>query len=433
MPRQAYLYGLDQHPPFLQAILYGVQWAVIVFPALIVTGKIAAQAFHLSAAEEVRFLQLTLLTSGVFTCVQALFGHRYPLFEGPSTANLLTYVSLAPLGLAAVQGGAAAAAFCLLVVVGTGLTRRLFRLFTPNVVAVILMLIAFALLPHLIPPMLGIGSDGGAGRAGVLAVSLALSVLIAVLGHHLRGIWRTFSLALGMALGTVVFGLWGHAGLEPLRTAHWISLPSSWAPGAPAWNTSAFFAFAVTYVAVAVNTVGSVQGLSAITTDSDLDNRLRRGLLINGISGICCGLMGLVGTVSYSTGPGVVLASRVASRYTLAYCGVLLAAAAFLPKFTALLALPPGAVVAAAMVVAMGGQIGAGVALLSQKGALESRDYFIVGIPLLIGTVTAFLPAGFVGSLPGLVRVILGNGLVTGIFLVLVLEHLLLPEKQGDR
>ncbi|SMC23946.1 Permease family protein [Desulfacinum hydrothermale DSM 13146] len=434
MAQPGYLYDLDEHPPLLHALLYGLQWAMIVFPALIVTGKIAAQGYHLSTAEQVRFLQLTLLTAGFFTGLQTLFGHRYPLFEGPSTANLLTYISLAPLGLQAVQGGASLAALSLVIVVAAGLTRHLLRLFTANVIAVILMLIALALLPHLIPAMVGASSpEGGGGDGGVLAMSLGLTLLMAYLGHRLRGLWKTFSLAMGMAVGTALFGLWGKASLTPLRTAHWIAIPSPWLPESPAWNLSAFLAFLVTYVAILVNSVGSVQGMSAITTGAAVETRLKRGLFFNGISGICCGLLGLVGTVCYSTGPGVVLASRVASRYALTYCGLLLVLAAFIPKFTALLALPPPAVVAAAMVVAMGGQVGAGISLICQKGPLESRDYFIVGIPLLVGTMAAFLPVGFVRSLPGLARVIMGNGLVMGIFLVLLLEHVLIPARQGEQ
>jgi len=102
----AYFYDLDERPPWHWLVLYALQWAVILFPALIIAARLCAQALNLTAAEEVRFVQLTLLVSGLFTVFQTLYGHRYPVLEGPSTAVLLTYALLARNGLGVIQGGA---------------------------------------------------------------------------------------------------------------------------------------------------------------------------------------------------------------------------------------------------------------------------------------------------------------------------------------
>ena len=57
---------------------------------------------------------------------------------------------------------------------------------------------------------------------------------------------------------------------------------------------------------------------------------------------------------------------------------------------------------------------------------MTGRDYFVVGLPVLLGTCVGFLPENMLTSLPVGVRVIFGNGLVIGILLVLLLEHVLL-------
>ncbi len=432
MERSEYLYGLDDSPSPIRSLLYGLQWAFIIFPALLLTATVAAKAFAMDPAEEIRFLQWTLITSGAFTIVQSLLGHRFPLFEGPSTALLLTYAFAAPLGIPAIQGSAMAAALCLCAFALVRKLDLLFRLFTPNVVGVILILIALVLLPHLIPSFLGQDLRNVDGDLAVFFAALLLVLIIAGLSHGLPGIWKTFSLMLGLLLGTVVFACMGRVSLGPFREASWMSLPDFPHLGRPQWRFSAFFAFCVTYVAVAVNTLGSTQGIAALLGLSDISGRLRRALLINGISGLFCGALGIVGTVSYSTGPGLVLSTRVASRFVLTSCGVLLMFTAFVPKLTALLAVVPPASVASAMVVAMGGQIGAGIRIITAEKSFESRDYFVVGVPVLLGTLLAFLPDSFIVKLPGLARVLLGNGLVAGIFTVLLLEHLLLRKaKEG--
>jgi len=433
MDRDTYLYGLNHHPPVLLSLLYALQWAVIIFPAYVVAAKIVAQAMHLPPTTEARFLQLILICSGLGTFTQALWGHRYPLVEGPATAHLLAFVSLSPLGLGAVQAASMAAAACLALAAATGAMRLVVRLFTPNVIGVILMLIAFSMLPHLIPPMLGIDANHEEASAHVLCVSLALVVLIAILGHHLRGIWKSCNLAFGLLVGTVVFTVLGRIDWNPLLGATWLSPPRPWAPFSPQWHMGAFAACALTYVAIAVNSMGSIQSMAAVTGNPWKDTSLQRGLFMNGLWGVLCAFLGIVGTVSYSTGPGVVLASRVASRYPLVWCGLVMAMAAFVPKLAAALAVIPPAVVASALCVAMAGQLGAGLAVVSSGRSLTARDYFVVGIPVLVGTLLAFLPPSFIVSLSGMGRIFLGNGLVSGIVLVMLLEHVMGAQPPKER
>ena len=102
--------------------------------------------------------------------------------------------------------------------------------------------------------------------------------------------------------------------------------------------------------------------------------------------------------------------------------------AAFFPKLAALLALVPAPVVGAALCVAMGGQVGAGIAIIASK-EISSRDYFVVGLPVLLGTMAGFFPRGLFDTLPGVFQVFLGNSLIVGIVTVLLMEHLLWREK----
>jgi xanthine/uracil permease len=121
---------------------------------------------------------------------------------------------------------------------------------------------------------------------------------------------------------------------------------------------------------------------------------------------------------------------RVASRHAVAYCGVILALAAFLPKLSALLALVPTPVVGAALCVILGAQVGVGITTVTSR-SLTTRDYFVVGIPLILGTAVGFLPRELTAQFPGPLQVLVGNSLIMGIALVLLLEHVLLRERKG--
>ena len=420
-----YIYGIDDRLPFRYALIYGLQWTVIMFPGLIIVARLSGLALHVGLEEEVRLFQLMLLTSGLFTSIQSLWGHRFPLLDGPSTALLLTLIVLAPYGIASIQGGLIAGSVILILLVLSGKLAKVVAYATPNVVGVILMLIAFSLLPHLTRIMAGVDGRHPHGDMVIFSFCLALVVIMASFSHWFKGFWKTIALLLGMALGTAFFFLFGLPDYRDLQAAGWVSLPSEMVPSRPQFYWPAVLAFACTYLAVAVNSLGSLHGIANLTDEKRLPQAINRGIFINGVAGICCGLMGVVGMVSYSMSPGVILATRVSSRYATAACGTILIIAAFVPKLAALLSLIPAPVVGAALFVAMGVQVGAGLGIVA-TGEMTGRDYFVVGLPVLLGTCVGFLPENMLTSLPVGVRVIFGNGLVIGILLVLLLEHVVL-------
>ena len=154
-------------------------------------------------------------------------------------------------------------------------------------------------------------------------------------------------------------------------------------PSKPELTISAAIAFAVSYVAVVVNSIGSIQAIANITNRDRLAAAIPRGLFINGISGVLCGLMGIIGLVSYSTSPGIVLSMRVSSRFAVAWCGIVLILAAFIPKLAAFFVLIPPPVVGAALCTALGIQIGAALEIVT-RSRIEERSYYVVGLPVVL-------------------------------------------------
>ena len=335
---------------------------------------------------------------------------------------------LAPYGLPAMQGGTIIGGALLLFIVFTKQLNRVIRLFTPNVVGVILLLIAFGLLMPLLKFITGVNETYPNGDPVTMMISLALVFLIATLSYHLKGFGKSISILIGMIVGSFAFLLLGRFSWESLAAASWISFSIPWFDSAPGFFWPTGIAFACSYLAVIVNSLGSLQGMAAITDQERLPSAISKGIFVNGIAGIFCGLLGVVGTVSYSLSPGVVLANRVASRYAVTYCGVILVMAVFIPKLAALLSLMPMPVVGSALCVAMGGQIGAAITIIASK-TITPRDYIVVGLPVFMGTLAGLFPGGLFSSLPGFIQVFFGNSLIVGIVAVLLFEHVLCRDK----
>jgi hypothetical protein len=80
----------------------------------------------------------------------------------------------------------------------------------------------------------------------------------------------------------------------------------------------------------------------------------------------------------------------------------------------------------------MGGQIGAAISIIASK-TITPRDYIVVGLPVLMGTLAGLFPRELFFSLPGFIQVFLGNSLIVGIVAVLLFEHVLCREKASPK
>ncbi len=423
-------YQLDQKIPILEVIVYGIQWAIMMFPGLLIVTDIAAGVLKLNLMAKAHFFQYLLVISGIFTILQTLIGHKYPIQEGPSTAVLLAYIGLAPYGIKAIQGGMISGGIIIVMIGLSRQTRRLNRFFTPNVTGVILLLIAFCLLPFLLPRLLGVSTENPSGSHMIALVSFSLIIFIALLSHWLSGYLQTTAVLLGVIVGYLAFLFLGKINIGVILKTPWLELPRHEWASSPQLFWPAVISFVLAYLAVVINTIGSIQGTAAVVGERDIERSIDRGIALNGLGGVVAGFFGVVGTVSYSSSPGVVLATRVASRYALTACGALLMFTGLVPKLAALFASVPGSVVGAALCVAIGFQIGAGIDVItSHVKKLTARDYLVVGLPLIVGTIVSMVPREFFRGLPSAVAVLASNGLVLGIIMVLLLEHGFLRKK----
>jgi xanthine/uracil permease len=425
--QKAFLYDLDERPPLLRNIFYGVQSAVLMLSTVTILSALAGTALHLPVPERAALVQRVLLVSGLSMIVQFFLGHRYPMQEGPSTAVTLTFIALAPYGGSVLEGGMIAGGACLLVVSLGNLLRHAERLFTENVTGVIILLIAFSLLASVVPKLAGISKAHPEGQPLALLLAFAVLCIVCMFTMTFGGLWRSFAILIGMAAGYLLCFLLGEVDFGPIRQASWHAWPG-WLPfGPPRFFLPAVLSFVFAYLVVLTNFMGSLYGMAEVFQHRDLGERIRNGLGVTGAAGIAAGMAGALGTVPWSTSPGVVLITRVASNYAQLACGFILTGSAFIPKLGAVLASVPDPVIAGGILVILATQVGLGIGTVTRgKTRFSSRDGLIVGLPVLLGTALPLLPSGFFHKVPILLAAFLRNGLAVGMLAVMLLEHVLM-------
>ena len=424
---QQLLYGLNDFPSAGALLLFALQWLMVFLPMLTVVSLLAAKVLNLDHAAGSLFFQRLLLVTGTTMIIQTLWGHRLPLLDGPAMALIITLAALASSGREIINGGMIWGGLMIVVVSACGLVKFVTPLFTDRVVGVILLLIGLSALPFLIPMLLGIDDLHPQGQWQVMVLGIVTLVLIVFFANYLKGLIGSLSIFLGITAGTLIFSVFSLVDWTGIGSTPWLLVPKSFLVSMPKFDLSSCLSFSLAYLAVLVNAMGSVYSLEPILKPEGLNKKFKRSLLFTGFSGIFAGLAGVVGTVPYSNSPGIIVVTRVGTRYAVTVCGVLVLLMAFCGKITAVFAAVPQAVVAAALLAAIAAQIGVSIEILNKSGPMQGRDYMVVGLPTVLGMAANLIPKDVLNQLPDFIGPIVGNGLVVGVMVVLLMEHLVTP------
>jgi xanthine/uracil permease len=305
-----------------------------------------------------------------------------------------------------------------------GMVARLAVLFTGRVVGVVLILISLTFLPYLYPMVIGIGPDRPDGDPAVLMTACVVALAIILISNYGSGYLRNISILLGIAIGYGLMAAAGRLDLSHVALAPVMSVPAPLSGPRIEFSFAGTLSFFMAYVAVLINGLGSFTAVASVVGQNGLESRIRKGIAITGLGGVLAALTGTLGTVSYSQSPGVIMVTRVGSRYPVLLCGILMCLLSFFNRFTAVLVSVPDGVVGAALFVTLAAMVGLGIRIIGLASDIDSvRNHMVTGLPILLGTSASLLPDSFLEMLPAVIRGLVGNGLIIGITAVLLLEH----------
>ena len=413
-------FGLDDRPPALPLLLYGLQWWVVSIPCVIIVGFVVSRMHYPDYAAQIWYMRKLFALIGATLTVQLLFGHRLPLIIGPASILLV--------GITASQGASVDAVHTAILVGGlvmaaagfSGVFARLRRFFTPRIIAVVLVLIAITLAPTIL--RLAVPASGD---PWVSAFSPAFAVMLVfaltITNHLLPGMAKSMTVLFGLIAGSAVY--FAATGFPELPAA----LPAGAAPAffiTFDFDAGTVLAFLFCFLALTINELSSVESIGQLLQADDMGGRLRRATGVTGLANAVAGGMGVLGPVDFSMSAGLLSATGCASRYTMLPAGIGLILCAVFPEFIMLLSTIPDPVMGALLLYLMATQMGSGFAMLGNgNGAAGFPGGITVGLPLMLGVLVAFAPASAFDAFPLLLRPIIGNGFVMGTIAVIALEH----------
>lgn len=431
-------YGLDDRPNGAKLWVYTIQFLAFSVANSAVIPVLVGSALGLQGGEIASLVQRTFFFCAVGSFLQVLFGHKYPIFEGPAGIWFTMFIVMGTMAAAMgkplptlrtdLEFGLLVAGALTVLFGAFGLMGKVARLFTPIVNGVFLSVLAYQISPSIIKGMLGIVSEGSlSGKASLVAVITVVTTAWFMLKS--KGFLNSSSILIGTLVG------WGAAlafGLTPL--ARWeprgiLSLPEIFAWGMPTYDAGVVLTCVLGGVIVLSNLVASLVGMAELTGTVADAKRLNRGALFTGVSDLLGGVGSVVGFIPYASSLGLVSISRVSSRLPFILSTLVLGVLALFPYVGNLFAALPPAVGYSILLVTFSQIIVMGVSNFSRTG-LDGRSGIVIGISLMVGVGIMSVPQGFLQVLPAWSRYLVSNGLIVATGLSLLLENLVPAAKR---
>ena len=407
-------YNVDDRLPLSQLALYALQWFILAV-AVVVTSVFVAQG---TPEERLLYAQKLFAVMGVAGFVQVVWGHRMPIVVGPAAVLLVGVLSAlgSQADSDAIYSSIAIGGVLITLLSFGGLMRYVQRLFTPRIIIVILMLIAFTLAPVIKNLVFPMGATEGQHLFGLLFAIVATPLMV-VLNRTLQGVAKSLVIPIALVAGSIAY-----YALFPVAefTQSSVTLEGLFISEFK-FDIGVVVAFVICYIALFINDISSIESLGAMLQTPDMERRMRRGVGLTGLFNIVAGALGVLGPVNYSMSPGVVASTRCASRYALIPATLLLVVCALSDRLIWILTSIPNPVIGVILLFLMGTQLAASLEMVhSTRSVASFGNGLTVGLPLMVAMLFQLMPRGIA---PQIIEPLVGNGFAMGVIMVVLLEH----------
>ena len=409
-------YNIDDRLPIGQMVLYAMQWFILAV-AVVATSVFVAQG---TPGEKLFYAQKLFAVMGITGLVQVLWGHRMPLVVGPAAVLLVGVLSSLGAGasVSAIYTSIAIGGVLVALLTFGNMLRFVQRLFTPRIVIVILMLIAFTLSTVIKRLVFPAGASEGVHLFG-LVFAVVGSLAMVVMNRTLKDVAKSLVIPIALVVGSVAYYL---IFPMPESAESAVSLRGLLLNDVEV-SASLVVAFVICYIALLINDIGSIESLGRMLNVDGMDSRLKRGVRITGVMNVVSGAMGVLGPVNYSMSPGVIASTGCASRWALVPATILLALCALCPDLIWVLLNIPNPVIGVILLFLMGTQLAAGFEMTHNTKSVQSfADGLTIGLPIMVALLFQMMPRGVV---PSVIEPLVGNGFAMGVIVVIVMEHLI--------
>ena len=431
----ASIFQLDGIPKFSQALPLALQHVVAMIVGCVTPAIIVSNVANLSGADRVILIQAALVVSALSTLLQLFpigkkgsfrLGAALPVIMGISFAYVPSMQSIAAdFGIPAILGAQIVGGVVAFIV--GAFVMQIRKFFPPLITGTVVFTIGLSLYPTAINYMAGGTSSPTYGSWQNWAIAFLTLIVVTVLNHFGKGIFKLASILIGIIVGYIVSLFFGMVDFSSIGAAAAFQVPQPLHFGIM-FEPSSCIAIGILF---AINSIQAIGDFTATTSGSidrePTDKELQGGIMGYGVTNILGALLGGLPTATYSQNVGIVTTTKVVNRCVLGLTAVILLAAGLIPKFSALLTTIPQCVLGGATV-----SVFASIAMTGMKLVMSEemtyRNSSIVGLAAALGMGISQATAAL-STFPSWVVTIFGRSPVVVATIVAVLLNIILPRE----
>ena len=431
----ASIFQLDGIPKFSQALPLALQHVVAMIVGCVTPAIIVSNVANLSGADRVILIQAALVVSALSTLLKLFpigkkgsfrLGAALPVIMGISFAYVPSMQSIAAdFGIPAILGAQIVGGVVAFIV--GAFVMQIRKFFPPLITGTVVFTIGLSLYPTAINYMAGGTSSPTYGSWQNWAIAFLTLIVVTVLNHFGKGIFKLASILIGIIVGYIVSLFFGMVDFSSIGAAAAFQVPQPLHFGIM-FEPSSCIAIGILF---AINSIQAIGDFTATTSGSidrePTDKELQGGIMGYGVTNILGALLGGLPTATYSQNVGIVTTTKVVNRCVLGLTAAILLAAGLIPKFSALLTTIPQCVLGGATV-----SVFASIAMTGMKLVMSEemtyRNSSIVGLAAALGMGISQATAAL-STFPSWVVTIFGRSPVVVATIVAVLLNIILPRE----
>lgn len=426
------VFELTGRPPVREVMPLAMQHVVAMIVGCVTPALIVARVAGISAADQVVLVQSSLVIAALATFLQLItvgrLGSGLPVIMGVSFAYLSSMQAIAEGYDIGTIFGAQIVGGIVAFIVGV-FVKQLRKFFPPIITGTVVFTIGLSLYPTAINYMAGgTGSpDYGSWKNWVIAIFTL--IIVTVLNHFGKGIFKLASILIGIICGYVVALMFGMVDFSNITASGYFQMPKVMHFGIN-FEVSSCVAIGILFAINAVQAIGDFSATTIGSMDREpTDKELQGGIMGYGISNIVGAFLGGLPTATYSQNVGIVTTTKVINKWVLGTASGLILAAGLIPKFSAILTTIPQCVLGGATVSVFASIAMTGMKLVVSQ-PMNYRNTSIVGLAAALGMGIS-QSAGALATFPDWVTTIFAKSPVVLATIVAVLLNLILPKKDN--
>ncbi len=430
-------YAVNDVPPAGHLFVLSLQHVMLMFVSVALPIIFTSQIGE-SNEFAARLVSLSMIAAGIGSIIQSVglpfigSGYLCPNVCGPSYFSLS--LSAAWMGGMPLMRG-------MIIVAGlvemalAPVVQKLKSVFPRFIVGLVVAMVGISIINMAVNSLFGIEYKDDAVRSPDIVIGMVSLMIMVLCNIWGKGWVKVYCLLIGMVAGWIFACVLQPEYFYLLTVLDEKPLLAVPAIGTDLFNVSVDMSLMVPFVIISISgSLKSFGNLLAAQKISEPDREtvdfvpIKKGLLADGFSTVLSGVLGGMAVDTSSSNVGLAGSTKVLSRWLSVVAGILFIILAFCPKLTVALTLMPKPVLGASFIFAGCYMICTGFLELF-KDEWDQRKTFVVGIALMFGLSTAFLPDLYART-PHLVKIFFTDPLPTTTILAVILHQVLNLDKR---